>query len=76
MERRVIEAVARVDLFLCSALRWLAVVLPLTVVLLLAVIAARHFARAQPGMIDYDRPGVDITSEGPEAFTDQWTKWR
>ena len=76
VEQRVMSAVARVDLFLCSALRWLAVVLPLTVVLVLAVIAARHFARAQPGMIDYDRPGVDITSEGPEAFTDQWTKWR
>ena len=59
-----------------AALRWLAVIVPLTVVLVLAVIAARHFARAQPGMIDYDRPGVDITAEGPEAFTDQWYKWR
>ena len=76
VEQRVMSAVARVDLFLCSALRWLAVVLPLTVVLVLAVIAACHFARAQPGMIDYDRPGVDITAEGPEAFTDQWYKWR
>ena len=24
----------------------------------------------------YAAAGVDITAEGPEAFTDQWTKWR
>ncbi len=76
MERRIIEAVARVDVILCTVLRWLAVLVPLAVVLALAVLVAHHLARADPPLIDYDKPGVDITSEGPELFTDEWYKWR
>lgn len=76
MERKIIEAVARADLLICGLLRRLPTVIALAVVLLLAVLAVRHLARADPPLIDYDRPGVDITSEGPEAYTDQWYKWR
>lgn len=76
MERRIMEAVARADLFICEALRRLPVVLALCGVLLLAVLAARHFARADPPLIDYDKPGVDITSEGPVAYTERWYEWR
>lgn len=61
-------AVARADLIICTALRWLTVIVPLSVFLLLAVLVFRHFAytHCDPYLIDYDTPGVDITSEGPD----------
>lgn len=43
-------------------------VLLLTVILLAAVYTVMHWAGLNgydPYRIDYDRPGVDITSEGP-----------
>lgn len=72
-ERSIQIAVARADIIICSALRWLAILIPLTIVLLLAVLAARKLAGQEVQWIDYDRPGVDITSEGPEDdFTKAW----
>lgn len=68
IETRIQVAVARADLFICNALRWLAIIAVLTVVLLVAVIAFRRCAHLEgydPYWIDYDAPGVDITSEGP-----------
>lgn len=55
--------VARADLILCALLRFAAATLCM-VVLLVAVWAARELVERRD-MIDYDRPGVDITSEGP-----------
>lgn len=70
-------AVARADLIVCTILRWLALLIPLSAWLLLAVIAARSWAGYDPYLIDYDAPGVDITSEGPEDdCTDAWQDWR
>ena len=72
-------AVARADLIVCSVLRWMVVIVPLTVILLLAVIAFREWAYTycDPYLIDYDSPGVDITSEGPDDdYTDAWYEWR
>ena len=68
IETRIQVAVARADLFICNALRWLAIIAVLTVVLLVAVIVFRRAAHLEgydPYWIDYDAPGVDITSEGP-----------
>lgn len=65
-------AVARADLIVCAVLRVLAMVVPLTIVLMLGVLIFHrlmwndHFHWQDPCWIDYDAPGVDITSEGPE----------
>ena len=55
--------VARADLFICAFLRF-AVVALCVAILLVAVWAAREIVERRD-IIDYDRPGVDITSEGP-----------
>lgn len=55
--------VARADLILCAFLRFAAAAL-CVVILLVAVWAARELVERRD-IIDYDRPGVDITSEGP-----------
>lgn len=55
--------VARADLIFCSLLRFAAAAL-CVVILLVAVWAAREIVERRD-IIDYDRPGVDITSEGP-----------
>ena len=58
-------AVARADLIVCAVLRWLAVVIVLTIVFLLILLIV-WANRPDPYLIDYDAPGVDITSEGPD----------
>ena len=55
--------VARADLILCALLRFAATAL-CVVIMLVAVWAAREIVERRD-IIDYDRPGVDITSEGP-----------
>ena len=62
-DRAIQIAVARADLILCALLRFAAAAL-CAVILLVCVWAAREIVEARD-MIDYDRPGVDITSEGP-----------
>lgn len=62
-DRSIQIAVARADLILCAILRWAAAAL-CVVILMVAVWAARELAERRD-IIDYDRPGVDITSEGP-----------
>lgn len=63
--RQIQIAVARADLIVCSVLRWLTVIVPLTIVFMLVLLVVwKH--RPDPYLIDYDAPGVDITSEGPE----------
>lgn len=75
--REIQIAVARADIIICQALRWLAVLIPLSAWLILAVIAARSWAGYDSCWIDYDAPGVDITSEGPEDDCDDaWQDWR
>ena len=48
-------------------LKWATVAALLALVLALAVLAVRVWAYTycDPYLIDYDAPGVDITSEGP-----------
>lgn len=74
MERRILEAVARADVLLTSLLRALPGVAVLTLLLLtlLLVVRARW---PDPYLIDYDRPGVDVTSEGPEEYTQSYYDW-
>ena len=62
-DRMIQVAVARADLILCALLRFAAAALCM-VILLVAVWAAREIVERRD-IIDYDRPGVDITSEGP-----------
>lgn len=70
-ERMIQVGVARADLILCAALRWTVIVALLAAVLLLGIIIVR--ARLpDPDLIDYDAPGVDITSEGPDGRTRAW----
>jgi len=50
------------------ALRTIGAAAVLSAALLLALLAARRLAGAEgydPYRIDYDRPGIDMTSEGP-----------
>ena len=76
MERQILEAVARADLFICYALRGLVVVTALGLILLGAVIGVRAWAYryCDPYRIDYDAPGADITSDGPEMYVggEEW----
>lgn len=58
-------AVVRADLFVCNVLRWLAAIVPLTIIFILVLLVV-WANRPGPYLIDYDAPGVDITSEGPE----------
>lgn len=63
--RQIQIAVAHADLIVCSVLRWLTVIVPLTIVFMLVLLVVwKH--RPDPYLIDYDAPGVDITSEGPD----------
>jgi hypothetical protein len=50
------------------ALRTIAATALLAVALFIALVAVRRWAGCEgfdPYRIDYDRPGIDITSEGP-----------
>ena len=73
-ERMIQAAVARTDLVVCSILRWLAIIVPLIAIFLVVLLVAWAH-RPDPYLIDYDAPGVDITSEGPEAYTAEWYRW-
>ena len=65
-ERGIQIAVAPADMIFCAVLRWLVFIVPLTVLFLLVLLTV-WVNRPDPYLIDYDAPGVDITSEGPEA---------
>lgn len=73
VERSIQAAVARADLIICHGLRALAVV-ALGAVLLLLVLLVRS-RLPDPYEIDYDAPGADVTSEGPEGYTAEYYKW-
>lgn len=67
-------AVARADLILTAVLRTVPAVVALTVILITLVIVAR--ARLpDPEEVDYDKPGVDITSEGAKGYTEEYYRW-
>ena len=67
-DRAIQIAVVRADLILCTFIRRALIVALLAAVLVVAVIIVR--ARLpDPDLIDYDAPGVDITSEGPDGYT-------
>lgn len=72
-EKSVLIAVARADVILTALARDLLLVALLLIVLLGAVLIVR--ARADPYRIDYDKPGTDITSEGPDTYTANWFIW-
>lgn len=80
--RQIQVAVARADLIVCSCLRYLAIIGVLTLILMLGVLLFHrlmwndHYHWQDPCWIDYDAPGVDITSEGPEAYTEAYYKTR
>lgn len=78
-EKAIQIAVARADLIVSTVLCWLAVIVPLAIVLLVTVFAVRRWTGLEdydPYLIDYDQPGVDITSEGPDDdYTDAWYKF-
>lgn len=62
-EQMIQVGVARADLILCAFLRFAAAALCVAI-LLVCVWAAREIVERRY-IIDYDAPGVDITSEGP-----------
>ena len=62
-ERMIQVVIARADLILCAMLRW-AVFMLCIVILAVCVWAARECVERRD-LIDYDSPGVDITTEGP-----------
>lgn len=64
------EAVARVDLFVCSALRVMAVAAALAVILLAMVLVGRKIA--DPYRVNYYGPGGDITTDGPDKQADDF----
>ena len=64
MEKDIQIAIARADIILTAIGRAL-LIIPLAVVLIISVLAARVLLGYDCHMIDYDAPGVDITSEGP-----------
>jgi len=67
-------AIAWADLIIVRVAQVLAVLL-LAALLLALVWGVRTYieSRYDPYLIDYERPGVDITSEGPEDdATDAW----
>lgn len=69
------EAVARADLIICDAIRYLIIIVVLAGIMLLAVIAAHPWALQPTHWIDYDASGVDITSEGPEDGDPWYEEW-
>lgn len=67
VERKILTAVARIDLMIVRTAQVTA--LFIIVALFLALVwGVRTYMerRHDPYRIDYDAPGVDITSEGPE----------
>lgn len=69
MEKDIQIAIARADIILTAIGRAL-LIIPLAVVLIISVLAARVLLGYDYRLIDYDAPGVDITSEGPENDVD------
>ena len=73
VDRLIQATMVRVDMILCAIARRLPLIALLAVVLLLAVLAVRCWTIWDPYWIDYDAPGVDITSEGPDDdFTENY----
>lgn len=64
----ILSVVAWADIIVCAALRWLAVILPLSVALLLIVLSVRAWLVSGEDWIDYDAPSANITNKG----TDNW----
>lgn len=62
-DRAIQIAVARADLILCALIRFAAAALCMAI-LTVAVWAARELVERRD-LIDYDAPGVDVTTEGP-----------
>ena len=76
MERPIIDAVAMADLILCWLVRAV-VVLVLLGIMAIGVLAIRGIFIREPPPIDYDAPGVDVTSEGPDGdWTEEWYKMK
>lgn len=71
MTRQIQAAVARADMTLCTLVRWAVAAAILAAVLLLALLAVRHLARAEPPRVDR----CDVTSEGPEGYTPAFYEW-
>lgn len=74
MEKNIMIAVARADLMIVTALKVLLAIGLLSVVTLMLVLTVRGLM-IDPDWIDYDAPGVDITSEGPEDGDPWYDEW-
>lgn len=74
MEKNIMVAVARADLMIVTALKVLLAIGVLSVVVLMLVLTVRGLM-IDPDWIDYDAPGVDITSEGPEDGDPWYDEW-
>ena len=68
-------AVARADLAICAVPRWTLVIVLVLLALVVGLVVAAVLR--DPDWIDYDAPGVDITSERPDDdYTDAWNDRR
>lgn len=75
--RAILAAVAKADLILCWTARVLAVVVMAALLVALVWCVRELYEIRHTQWIDYDAPGVDITSEGPDDdYTDALTDWR
>ena len=66
-------AVARADLAVCAAGRWAVVIVLVLLALVVGLVVVAVLR--DPDWIDYDAPCVDITSEGPEGYSEAWFEW-
>lgn len=70
IERSIQAAIVRADLFILSALKSLFFIAILSIIVIGAVLFAR--SKIQNGS---NYPSYDITSEGPEGYTENWYKF-
>lgn len=77
-EKMLLTTVARADIILSAAVKWIVIALIFAAIQSSILLALWYWSGRELRetlQIDYDRPGVDITSEGPEDDP-EWVRQR